>query len=93
MYCEKCGRTIVFYPDDYKCPCKLFTVLDEENEEHDTYAIDERSAVLAMAEILNTGGDYYLMDHEYTFSANGKKFKVGAEATIEYYAEEIEQCD
>ncbi len=85
--CDRCNE----YKFKDSCDCELFIVIDDEGEEHDIYSHDEESAARKFAEWTNEYGDYHLMDNTMIISINDKKFNIGAEPDIYYFANEIEK--
>jgi len=83
--CEICKE----YKYEETCNCTLFIIVNDENEEHEIYSYDEESAALKYAEWKNEYGDYHLMNETMVISINDKKFNIGAEPDIYYFANEI----
>ncbi len=68
--------------------CKKFTVIDEDLEEHEYYALHPEDAARTFAEYFNEEGS--LMYNEENITVNGKKFCVSAQPSVEYSITEIE---
>lgn len=85
--CDKCGE--YRFGTATSCNCKLFIVLDENEEEHEIRAMDEEGAALKYAEESNVEGDYYLMNETVEITVNGKRFCIGAEPDVHYSAREL----
>lgn len=93
--CEICDE---FHWEDRQCP-PVFKVRHEEymgDEPKIFYAYSVRDAALKYAEYYNTNGDYVLMDgSEEVVQVEDDRgtiinFKISAEASIDYSAEEID---
>jgi hypothetical protein len=86
--CNKCNQYRWSTVD--KCECKEFKIIDEDEEEHSIYAMDEHDAALKYAEKSNIDGDYYLMDESVSIQIGDKTFSIGAEPDIHYSATETD---
>jgi hypothetical protein len=86
--CKKCGEYRQLSIGE--CNCREFKIIDENGDEHDEiYAADEREAALKYAEKANIDGDYYLMDDHVEIEIGGKKFNIGAQPHVHYWADPI----
>lgn len=90
-WCKKCGD---HYWSDDGCKCSMFYFKHEDwgDEPQEIHAKDFKDAALKFATNYNEDGDYNLMNNEMDVVISDgnteKTFKVSAEASIEYYAEE-----
>ena len=83
--CDKCKD----YTFADTCGCEPYTVIDEDGDDHEVYAIGEHSAALKYAEDSNTSGDYYLMDETIRITVNGTAYNISAEPDVHYSANEV----
>ena len=86
--CDKC-KEYNFISKDQKCNCKLFILIDEEDEKMEFYGSSEQEVALKYAERSNVDNDYYLMDNDAEIEVNGIRFSLSARPDIHYSANEI----
>ena len=85
--CEECGEHLDF--PETVCPCKEFTVIDDEEEEHIVHAKDKQDAALKYAAQYNTNHEYSLMNDSAKITVDGTSFNISAEPDVNYQADEI----
>ena len=87
--CEKCKD--YWFPSIEKHYCEEFTVTNCEDGDVSTlYAKSEEDAVERYGRDYNEYGDYELMNESILLEVNGTKYRVSAEASIEYTVMEEE---
>ena len=98
--CERCKEFIFRnFNGDQVCRCKPFSIVDENDEDCGTYhALSDEYAAEKYAEESNESGDYYLMGESVIITVTDsdgveKKFKISAEPSINYSAEEVEETN
>ena len=84
-YCELCNE----YTSLDQCKCKPFTVITQEGDEEVYHAVAPELAAEKYAVDYNEDGDYELMNKSIEIEVDGKKYKVSAEASIDYYVKPI----
>jgi hypothetical protein len=85
--CKKCGEyrhSIV-----KECHCKIFTIIDEDQFEHEIHAMDKEDAAIKYAKTSNEENDYYLMDKTIVITIEETEFEIGAEPDVHYSVNEI----
>ncbi|MBL4621932.1 MAG: hypothetical protein JKY89_05995 [Immundisolibacteraceae bacterium] len=88
--CPRCKRFVFSF--DQFCQCKLFKIIDHEDDDEEImqYGESEDSAAEAYAKAINENCDYVLMDTSRLITVGGKRFSIGAEADIRYSINELD---
>ena len=90
-FCGKCDRFI--FNDKKKCKCIVFDVTDEEGCSHRVSGVDEEEAALRYAQESNERHENYLLGDSIVIQVGEVKFRIDADASINYYAEKLERVD
>jgi len=95
--CKRCGRWLVRLGGRVSdCCCVPFSILDEYDQDVGIwYEINAERVAEKYAEESSGANEEYLLDESVVITvvdSKGmrKRFKISAEATINYYAEEVE---
>ena len=96
--CKRCGRWLVRLGDKVSdCCCVPFSILDEYDQDAGIwYEVNAERVARKYAEESSWSNDEYLLDGSVVITVidlkgKRKKFKISAEAAINYYAEEVEK--
>ena len=86
--CEKCGDLLFSWE---KHSCEEYTIIDEDGEAGKVYGTNEEDAVERYAKALNEDyGDYCLMSNCMIVTVDGTRYRIGAEASIDYSIVQID---
>jgi len=85
--CPKCNK--YKFSTVKQCACKPFTVINEDGDEYEVYAMDKEDAALKYAEKSNEENEYYLLESSVIVTIDGDQFEISAEPSINYSANEI----
>jgi len=94
MSYEMCRKCHHWSFDSHNCSCKEFTVIDDQDEEHEYFGRDMEDAAENFAKYYNEGsGEYLLMNEEMIVKViDGdtiKTFSISAEPYISYITHEV----